>query len=244
MTPAGGRWFDPAHRSGARRWLGPARWFGSGQRACMVHRATLLEVLDGRPRDRAVEQALEHLGRCEACRRDIAELALVVAGLRRLGAAARRTDAPSGGWGRVAQRLGETRSSTTPWLRTGRISLAALVAVPLVAALLVAPGLALGPAARLAGQTAATAGAALGVPAASASALQQGPLPVPGALHAAALERAFAISDGPVADDVPVSAAGGAVTPRGPLPDGLVLPTLGAPANEPAVPVPSTVAAE
>ncbi len=242
MTSGGGRprRFGVAHRSGGGRWFGGARWFGGGHSTCMVHRATLLEVLDGRPRDRAVEQALEHLGRCDACRRDMAELALIVAGLRRLGAAARRLDAPGGGWGRVAQRLGETRPSTAPWLRAGRISLAGLVALPLVAALLVAPGLA----ARLTGQTIATAGATLGVPGASASAQQPAPLPVPEALHAAALERAFAISDGSVADDVPAPAGGGAVTPRGPLPDGLLLPALVVPANGPAAPVPSTMAAE
>ncbi len=248
MTSGGGRprRFGRARGSGDGRWFDPARWFGGGHSACMVHRATLLEVLDGRPRDRAVEQALEHLGRCEACQRDMAELALIVAGLRRLGAAARRLDAPGGGWGRVAQRLGETRPSTAPWLRAGRISLAGLVALPLMAALLLAPGLAPGLAARLAEQTVARAGATLGVPgaSASASALQQAPLPVPEALHAAALGRAFAISDGPVADDVPAAAGGGAVTPRGPLPDGLLLPALGVPTNGPVAPVPSTMAAE
>ncbi len=204
-------------------WKAVATRFGIGRRPCAVHRSTLLELLDGWPRDEArIERALDHLDRCTACRLEMGEFALILAGLRRLGAAARRTDRAAGGWARLLARI---QAPPSRGFRPRRASIAGLVAVPLVAAMVVASGLnSRETGVDVAGSTAGPAGAAAAQAATPPTAVAAA------ALHVAALQRAFRISDAAMATAAPDAAEAEAVpyqepagVPRGPLPDGLAL---------------------
>ncbi|MGC8633476.1 MAG: hypothetical protein ACP5VP_02225 [Candidatus Limnocylindrales bacterium] len=196
---------------------------------CARHRAVLLDLLDGRTQGRDVDEALEHLGRCDACQREMSEYALVIAGLRRLGAAARRSEPDATGWARVAARLQEAPRRPRWHLRQAPV--AGLVALPAVLAVLVA-GLLAGGGGEA--RVAVPAGPA-GTDAVSLAAPQ---VAVPGPQHNAALQRAFRIADTAAEQDPPVACEGAAVVqdeadgeagllvavpPRGPLPDGLAV---------------------
>ena len=204
-------------------WRAVAARFGIGRTPCEVHRSTLLELLDGWPRDEAlVGQALDHLDRCAPCRREMGEYALILSGLRRLGAAARRTERAPGGWARVLARIQAPRSRG---FRPRRASIAGLVAVPLVAAMVVVSGLSSRETGvDVAGGTAGPAGGAAAQVATPPAAVAAA------ALHAAALQRAFRISDAAMATVAPDAAEAEAVpyqepggVPRGPLPDGMAI---------------------
>ena len=205
-------------------WQAVAAWVGVGRGSCAAHRSALLALLDGWPRDEAATgRALDHLDRCSACRQEMGEYVLILAGLRRLGAAARRTGPGAGGWSRVRARI---QAPPNPRIRPRWAGIAGLVAVPLVAAMVVVSGLSFRETGmEPAGGTAASAGTA---------AVQGGP-PAAGvvdlAQHTAALQRAFRISDATMAPD-PVEADAVAEVvpspetsgvPRGPLPDGMAL---------------------
>ncbi len=200
-----------------------AAWFGVGRGSCATHRTALLALLDGWPRDEAATgSALDHLDRCDACREEMGEYVLILAGLRRLGTAARQTDPGAGGWSRVRARI---QAPPNPRVRPRWAGIAGLVAVPLVAAMVVVSGLSV-PETGMdsAGGTAGSAGAAA-----------QGVSPAVGvvdlAQHTAALQRAFRISDATmapypveadaVADVVATPETSG--VPRGPLPDGMAI---------------------
>ena len=203
-------------------WQAVAAWLGIGRSPCAVHRSALLELLDGWPRDEAAAgRALDHLDRCAACRREMGEYALILTGLRRLGAEARRTGPAVSGWARVLARIQAPRGRG---FRPRRASIAGLVAVPLVAALVVVSGLNLRETGMdVAGSTAGTGGTAVAQGAPSAAAVV---LPGP---HAAALQRAFRISDATMAPDSVeadaevVSSLETSSVPRGPLPDGMAI---------------------
>jgi hypothetical protein len=192
---------------------------------CARHRAVLLDLLDGGTQGRDVNEALEHLGRCDACQQEMSEYALVVAGLRRLGAAARQSEPDDTGWARLAARLQEAGRPRRWHSRQGRV--AGLVALPALLAVLVAGLLAGGGEARMAvpAGSAGTDAVSLAAPRAA----------VPGPQHKAALQRAFRMAD-EAAADAPVALEGTAqemaageaalpvaVPPRGPLPDGLAV---------------------
>ncbi len=201
-----------------------AAWFGVGRSSCATHRTALLALLDGWPRDEAATgSALDHLDRCDACREEMGEYVLILAGLRRLGTAARQTGPGAGGWSRVRARI---QASPNPRIRPRWAGIAGLVAVPLVAAMVVMSGLSV----RETGMdpTGGTMGSA-------GAATAQGVPPVVGvvdlAQHTAALQRAFRISDATMAPDpveadavaevVPTPETSG--VPRGPLPDGMAI---------------------
>ncbi len=191
-------------------WGALRRHAGPADQACDTHRAVLVDLVEERlagadlPADRATRRALDHLARCPECRRETGDMVLVVAGLRRLGSAARLAGVPADGWPRLVERL------TLAPARRGhgrRTSLAGLVAVPLLAALLVVPG--------LYRETAGTAGdASAGIQSVTAAA--PAPVLVP-AFRAAALDRAY---DG-AEDAAVVLAQPVEIAPRGSLPDGL-----------------------
>ena len=113
---------------------------------CRRFRPLLLEMVDDRSigrnapdradADERTREALEHLWRCDACQREVAEMLLVVAGLRRLGQIAAGVQPPAEGWQRLLPRL----SAVGP-RRPHRRPLVGLMIVPVLAALLVAPGL-------------------------------------------------------------------------------------------------------
>ena len=186
---------------------------GSVEQACDTHRAVLVDLVEERlgggdlPADRSTRRALDHLARCQECQRETGDMVLVVAGLRRLGSAARLAGDPTDGWPRLVDRL------TLVPARRGhgrRTSLAGLVAVPLLAALLVVPG--------LYRETAGTAGDA---PAGIQSVTTAAPAPVlVPAFRAAALDRAYDGAD----DAVVVLAQPVEISPRGSLPDGIRAP--------------------
>ena len=53
-------------------------------RSCVVHRAALLDFVDGQPRTLASAAALSHLERCHACEEELAGIVRTIAGLRSL----------------------------------------------------------------------------------------------------------------------------------------------------------------
>lgn len=126
------------------RLLALVRWSVRRGDPCARHRDVLLDVFEDGARqrgvdastDRALDAALDHLGRCRACTSELGDLTLVIAGLRRLGVAARRATPPPGGWLRVRRRLQLQRA---PMLRSSLAPLAGLVAVPLVVAIALSP---------------------------------------------------------------------------------------------------------
>lgn len=205
-------------------WQAVAAWLGIGRSPCATHRSALLALLDGWPRDEAATGlALDHLDRCDACREEMGEYVLILAGLRRLGTAARRTGPGPGGWSHVRARI---QAPPNPRIRPRWAGIAGLVAVPLVAAMVVVSGLSVPETGmHSAGGTAGSAGAAAA----------QGVPPAVGvvdlAQHTAALQRAFRISDAAIVPDpveadsvaevVPSPEASG--VPRGPLPDGMAI---------------------
>ena len=205
-------------------WRAVAARFGIGRTPCEVHRSTLLELLDGWPRDEVrIERALDHLDRCAACGLEMGEYALILTGLRRLGAAARRTGPGAGGWSRVRARI---QAPPSRGFRPRWAGIAGLVAVPLVAAMVVVSGLSVRETGLdVAGGTAGPAGGAAAQVATPPAAVAAA------ALHTAALQRAFRISDAAIAP-YPVEADAVAEVvpsqetfsvPRGPLPDGMAI---------------------
>ncbi len=205
-------------------WQAVAAWFGVGRNSCATHRSALLALLDGWPRDEAATgSALDHLDRCAACREEMGDYALILAGLHRLGTAARRTGSAAGGWSRVRARI---QAPPNPRTRPRWAGIAGLVAMPLVAAVVVVSGLNV-PKTGM-DSTGGTVGSA-------GTAAAQGVPPAVGvvdlAQHTAALQRAFRISDATVAPD-PVQADAVAEVvpspetsgvPRGPLLDGMAI---------------------
>jgi hypothetical protein len=191
-------------------WAALRRHVGPAEPSCDTHRAVLVGLVEERlaggdlPADRATRRALDHLARCTACQRETGDMVLIVAGLRRLGSAARLAGVPGDGWPRLVERLAHMPPRRGHGRRT---SLAGLVAVPLLAALLVLPS--------LYRETTGTAG---DTPAGVLSVADAAPAPVlVPAFRAAALDRAYDETDqATVALAQPVE-----VAPRGSLPDGI-----------------------
>jgi hypothetical protein len=113
--------------------------------ACRRHRPVLVDLVDHGERGPATPAALDHLAGCRPCERELTELALTIAALRRAGAAYRRLPvaAPL-----VAPRmLASPAGSPAPRRPTGRRSfhLGSLITSAGIAALLVAPHVGLVP---------------------------------------------------------------------------------------------------
>lgn len=103
-------------------------------RSCVVHRAALLDFVDGQPRTLASAAALSHLERCRPCEEEIAGIVRTVAALRRLGEYVAGAEPSADAWQRVRARAVRVN-------QRGRVSLAntagGLVAASLVAAMVV-----------------------------------------------------------------------------------------------------------
>ena len=82
-------------------------------RSCVVHRAALLDFVDGQPRTVATTAALAHLGRCRTCEDELAGIVRTVAALRRLGRAASTAEPPAEAWTMLRERI--RRPSPTAW---------------------------------------------------------------------------------------------------------------------------------
>ncbi len=99
-------------------------------RSCVVHRAALLDFVDGQPRTDATSAALGHLERCRACEDELAGIVRTVAALRRLGRAVAAAEPPPGAW------IGLRSAVTAPAVRArgGRWDYAApMLALAIVA---------------------------------------------------------------------------------------------------------------
>ena len=82
-------------------------------RSCVVHRAALLDFVDGQPRTADTAAALSHLERCRACEDELAGIVRTVAALRRLGRAAATVEPPADAWTTLRERV--RRPSPTAW---------------------------------------------------------------------------------------------------------------------------------
>src|SRR3954466_15109904 len=91
-------------------------------RSCVVHRAALLDFVDGQPRTPASDAALTHLDRCRACEEDLAGIVRTIAALRRLGRTVAVAEPPGHAWPALKARL--TSRHADRWLP--RFSIAGL----------------------------------------------------------------------------------------------------------------------
>ncbi len=109
--------------------------------ACRTHRQVLVDLVDHRERGAGTAAALDHLDMCESCEREITELALTIAALRRAGAAYRALAVPDAPRAAVVARAARQRHRPWSW----RMQLSGLVTSAAIAALLVAPHVGLMP---------------------------------------------------------------------------------------------------
>ena len=102
--------------------------------ACRPHRGVLEALVERGERGPTVGAALDHLETCATCERDITDLALTVAALRRAGRELRSAAVPQPSPARVAA-LAVPRRSGWSW----RIQLGGLLTGAAIAALIVVP---------------------------------------------------------------------------------------------------------
>jgi predicted anti-sigma-YlaC factor YlaD len=110
-------------------------------RSCVVHRAALLDFVDGQPRGSGTAAALTHLGHCRACEDELAGIVRTVAALRRLGATANTVEPPAEAWTMLRERV--RRPSPTAW--RWRFSLGGVVMSTAAVAVLTLASLGSGP---------------------------------------------------------------------------------------------------
>lgn len=103
-------------------------------RACRPHRRLLEDLIERGERGPGTPAALEHLERCDACERELTELALTVATLRRAGRELRLAPVPRVGPARIAALARKRRS---PW--AWRLQLSSLLTGAAIAAVIVGP---------------------------------------------------------------------------------------------------------
>ena len=111
--------------------------------ACRRHRPVLVDLVDHGERVPATPAALDHLATCRPCERELTELALTIAALRRAGAAYRRLPVLEASLplASVVSAIATVRRPTRGWA----FHLGGLVASAGIAALLVAPNVGLVP---------------------------------------------------------------------------------------------------
>jgi hypothetical protein len=102
--------------------------------ACRPHRASLEALVAHHERGPATAAALDHLSTCAACERDLTELALTVAALRRAGRELRAAPVPSPSRSSVAALTAPRRPGWSLRLQLGGLltgaAIAALVVIP------------------------------------------------------------------------------------------------------------------
>ena len=81
--------------------------------SCVVHRAALLDFVDGQPRTAETVAALAHLDRCRACEDELASIVRTVAALRKLGRFAATAQPSPDAWPLLRGRV--TRPPETAW---------------------------------------------------------------------------------------------------------------------------------
>ncbi len=114
---------------------------------CRRHRPVLVDLVDHGERGPATPAALDHLATCRPCERELTELALTIAALRRAGAAYRRLPIGAASPPAAASVIANVTRRPAPPQRAGHRSLhlGGLVASAGIAALLVAPHVGLVP---------------------------------------------------------------------------------------------------
>jgi hypothetical protein len=104
-------------------------------RACERQQAALLDFVAHRERTRTTDAALDHLDRCERCTAEMSDVALAVAGLRRIGEQILVAEPAPDAWARLVARV--SRPHPSPW--RWRATLTGMVASTMLVAVLVAP---------------------------------------------------------------------------------------------------------
>jgi anti-sigma factor RsiW len=74
-------------------------------RSCVVHRAALLDFVDGQPRTAVTGAALSHLERCRGCEDELASIVRTVAALRRLGRTSAAVEPSAQAWPALRARV-------------------------------------------------------------------------------------------------------------------------------------------
>lgn len=87
---------------------------------CERHRATLLDFVDRREAGPDGGAALDHLDRCEACRRQLEATAVSIAWLRRLRSELGVAEPPEATWSQLRSRL--ERPATPAWRSRGPVA--------------------------------------------------------------------------------------------------------------------------
>jgi hypothetical protein len=103
-----------------------------GGRRCEQHRDALLDFADSREIRPATAAALEHIGRCHDCARQLEVTALAIVGLRRLYEEVRAIEPPGDSWTRLRTRIDRPRVATYS-LRSPLLG--SLVSVVMIAAI-------------------------------------------------------------------------------------------------------------
>jgi anti-sigma factor RsiW len=76
---------------------------------CTVHRAALIDFVDGGERTAATDEALRHLDRCERCEAELTGIALAISALRRFARDLATVEAPQDAWPTLRSRLARPR---------------------------------------------------------------------------------------------------------------------------------------
>ena len=104
------------------------------RRPCADHRAALLDFVDRGERGPGTARALAHLDRCHTCERDLSEVALTIAALRRIGREVAVAEPAADAWLKLRARV--TRP-IDPW--RWRATIGGMVSSTLLVAVLVGP---------------------------------------------------------------------------------------------------------
>jgi hypothetical protein len=108
--------------------------------ACERYRGILVDLVDHGERGPGTAEALDHLGVCRTCDRELTEIALTITALRRTGGEARAVPLPVIAEEAVRQ-LAVPRRAAWSW----RLQLGSLLAGAAIAAVAVAPWVGVGP---------------------------------------------------------------------------------------------------
>jgi anti-sigma factor RsiW len=110
-------------------------------RSCVVHRAALLDFVDGQPRTSASAAALSHLERCRACEEELAGIVRTAAALRRLGQTTLLVEPPGHAWPALKARITARRADRwMPRFSVAGLALSAALAVMISLPATISPG--------------------------------------------------------------------------------------------------------
>jgi len=108
---------------------------------CVAFRPTLVDFVERRALGPDSPAALDHLGRCMRCERDLTEVAQTVIALRRLGARASAVEAPADGWAMLRERLERSQRAADDAARRFRRAFGGAVVAVAVVAMIAIPSL-------------------------------------------------------------------------------------------------------